>query len=151
MLIRPTKNGGRHIQIDSDYLMMDMHLADTATGTLMVVQEDGTVVGQIDNCTIMDSRKEVTRSGIGSALHDIILDRYGADSCRACDIEKQRLNKMTADQVEQQIEYIAEQIRQRATQRASTWLQRVAAKIAPHLARQKIIALIREAIRAARV
>lgn len=85
-------------------------------------------------------------SDIGTRLHKIIEREAGTIDCGDCQNEIARLNQMTADQVREERDTIADGIVGRAKSKAPKFWQRWGATLAPGIAASSVIGWIDEAL-----
>ena len=94
-------------------------------------------------------KRRLPRTRYGNRLAEIIAKKTGEHvDCAGCDNEIGRLNGMTADEILQQTDAIADGILIRGASKARTWWQRVACRFAPDILRARIAEWIREAVNA---
>lgn len=94
-------------------------------------------------------KRRLPRTRYGNRLAEIIARKTGEHvDCAGCDNEIGRLNGMTADEILQQKDSIADGILIRGASKARTWWQRVACRYAPEILKAKIHEWIIEAINA---
>jgi len=85
-------------------------------------------------------------SGIGDRLHKIILRETGAAvPCSECKRAIDELNRLTPDDVTAKQNELADDIVQRAKTKAPQWWQRWGVRLAPSIAKTKVLAWIDEA------